>query len=79
MSEMASCRACLFMSEKLIVYAVPAKTVAVGVRVRLPALPAFIQAPVTPKMVACEKLRLPELVVDPERPVSTMVVFCSVP
>jgi len=66
------------MSENLIVYVVLAITVPVGVRVRLP---AFVQAPVALKIagVTCEILRSPELLVDPERPLSTMVVFFNVP
>lgn len=63
------------MSEKLIVYAVPATTVAFGVRVRLP----LVQAAVAPKIAGDERSILPEPVVDPKRPLSTTVVFLTVP
>ena len=64
------------MSENSIMYASLARTVAVGVRV---SLPAFVQAPVALKIAGRKILRSPELFVDPERPLSTMVVFFNVP
>jgi hypothetical protein len=75
-SEMASCRACRFMSENLMVYVVPAKTVPVGVRVRLP---AFVHAPVafnTPGSVFTDNVELLS-VIEPVIPWNTILVAVS--